>query len=453
MATSKQKDLTRGPIVGLLLQLTWPMTFGMLGMVLFNLADSYFVGKIGVTELAAIGFTFPAVLIINSVILGMGIGTSSLVSRSINRTERFVVQRMASHAILLGLVTAVVLICVGQLTIDPVFRLLGASEEALVHIRGYMRVWYFGLLFVVIPMIGNNIIRATGDTFTPGLIMTTVALVNILLDPLLIFGWGFIPAFSVQGAAIATVSARGVSLLYTLYILIWRERLLTVHIGTIQEVWYTWKKIAYVAVPAMSTILITPLSTALVTRIVAVIGESAVAAFGVVSRLEMFSLIIVHALGTVMTIFSGQNWGKGVIGRVRRGFYAASSIAVVWGVFLFAVFSLYAEQVAGLFTSEPAVIDIIARYLVIVSFSYAFQGIMMVGMSMFNGINQPLPSACLSALRVFVIYVPFAWLAVSNQWLSGVFWSACAANIITGTATFMLLKRRLRVSVRVQYTG
>ncbi len=426
--------------------LTWPMAFGMLGMVMFNLADSYFVGKLGVVPLASIGFTFPAVLIINSVILGMGIATSSLISRSLSSTGHETVRRMASHAMLMGFVAAAVLIIAGQLTITPLFRLMGAHEETLPHIAAYMRVWYWGLVVVVIPMIGNNIIRALGDTFTPGAIMVSMACINIAIDPVFIFGWGVIPALSVQGAAVATVLARGCSLFFTLYILIFRERIITTKLGGIREVLRTWRKIAYIAVPAMSTILITPLSTALVTKIIAVFGNHAVAAFGVVSRLEMFSLIVVNALGTVMIIFSGQNWGKKVYSRVLKGLNTASVLAAGWGLVLFALFSVYADTIAGFFTNESSVRDIIADYMVIVSFSYAFQGVMIVGMSVFNGINQPFPSAALSAVRVFMLYVPLSWVCAMHSWLSGVFWSAFAANIIVGYATYFLLRRRLGVA-------
>ncbi len=441
---AKQRDLTEGPITPLLMKLTWPMVLGMLGMVMFNLADTYFIGKVGVDELAAMGFTFPVVMVVSSLALGVGIGTSSLISRSIVTKPHSTLKIYASEALLLGLTIIVVMVTVGQLTIKPLFRALGASADVIPLIYDYMSIWYWGMIFVVVPMVGNNIIRATGDTFTPGMFMTASAVTNIILDPFLILGYGPFPALSMKGAAIATVVGRGVGLVLTLYVLIRREKLLTVFLPRIKEILRTWRKILYIAGPATASILITPLSIGIVTRIIAKFGEEAVAAFGVVSRMEMFSLILVNALGSVMIIYAGQNWGKGKVKRLMNGFNIGTAFALGWGLLLFLVAQLWAEPISSVFSDNGKVIRITADYLLIVSFSYGFQGILMVGINVFNGINKPLPSAGLTALRMFGLYVPLAWLASIYWNLTGVFWAAFLANILTGTLTFLWLKFYLK---------
>lgn len=441
---SKQTDLTRGAITPLLMKLTWPMVMGMLGMVMFNLADTYFIGKVGVDELAAMGFTFPVVMVVSSLALGVGIGTSSLISRSIVSEPHSTLKRYASEAILLGLTIIVIMVTIGQLTIKPLFRTLGASEAVLPLIYDYMSIWYWGMIFVVVPMVGNNIIRATGDTFTPGMFMTASAVTNIILDPFLILGYGPFPALSMKGAAIATVVGRGVGLILTLYVLIKREKILTIYLPRLKEIFQTWKKILYIAGPATASILITPLSIGIVTRIIAKFGEEAVAAFGVVSRMEMFSLILVNALGSVMIIYAGQNWGKRNINRLIKGFNIGTAFALGWGLLLFVVAQIWAEPIASIFSDNERVIKITADYLLIVSFSYGFQGILMVGINVFNGINKPMPSAGLTALRMFGLYVPLAWLASIYWSLTGVFWSAFLANILTGGLTFIWLRKYLR---------
>lgn len=441
---AKQKDLTQGPITPLLLKLTWPMIFGMLGMVMFNLADTYFIGKVGVDELAAMGFTFPVVMVISSLALGVGIGTSSLISRSIVSQNRMTLRQYATEALLLGLLIILVMVTAGQLTIRPLFRMLGASEDIIPLIYDYMSIWYWGMIFVVVPMVGNNIIRATGDTFTPGMFMTISAVINIIVDPFLILGYGPLPALSIKGAAIATVIGRGVGLLLTLYVLTKREQLITFTLPKVRVILQTWKKILYIAGPATASILITPLSIGIVTRIIAKFGDEAVAAFGIVSRMEMFSLILVNALGSVMIIFAGQNWGKGNVKRLIKGFDSGVIIAMLWGLLLFIVAQFFAEQIASLFSENLEVIHITKDYLLIVSFSYGFQGVLMVGVNIFNGINKPMPSAGLTALRMVGLYVPLAWLASVYWNLTGVFWSAFAANIIVGFLTYTWLKRYLK---------
>ncbi len=441
---SRGTDLTKGPIAPLLMRLTWPMVLGLLGMVMFNLADTYFIGKVGVDELAAMGFTFPVVMVVNSFALGIGIGTSSLMSRSIVSEKRQILRQYASEAILLGLLFVFVVVIIGQLTIDPLFRTIGASEKILPLIRDYMSVWYWGMLLVVIPMVGNNIIRATGDTFTPGMFMSISAIINIIMDPFLILGYGPFPMLSIKGAAIATVIGRGVGMVLTLYILTHREKLITIFLPCLKEIVRTWRKILYIAAPAAASILITPLSIGIVTRIISKFGEEAVAAFGIVSRMEMFSLILVNALGSVMIIYAGQNWGKRKVQRLIRGFNVGVLFALGWGMLLFIVAQLWSDPIASIFTGNAEVVRITAEYLLIVSFSYGFQGILMVGVNVFNGINKPLPSAGLTGLRMFGLYVPLAWLASVYWDLTGVFWSAFLANILTGVLTYTWLWRYLK---------
>jgi putative MATE family efflux protein len=421
------------------------MVFGLLGMVMFNLADTYFIGKVGVDELAAMGFTFPVVMVVSSLALGVGIGTSSLISRSIVKEERLTLQQYATEALILGLLIIIIMVIAGQLTIKPLFRMLGASEKIIPHIYDYMSIWYWGMIFVVVPMVGNNIIRATGDTFTPGMFMTISAVINIVVDPFLILGYGPFPALSMKGAAIATVIGRGVGLILTLYVLVYREKILTIHLPAIKEIVKTWKKILYIAGPATASILITPLSIGIVTRIISKFGEEAVAAFGVVSRMEMFSLILVNALGSVMIIFAGQNWGAGKVNRLTKGLNIGTLFALGWGLLLFVVAQIWANPIASIFSDNKEVINITADYLLIVSFSYGFQGILMVGVNIFNGINKPLPSAGLTALRMVGLYVPLAWLASVYWNLTGVFWSAFLANIVVGILTYSWLMNFLKI--------
>ena len=442
--SNRRRDLTRGPIFPLLMRLTWPMIIGLLGMTMFNLADTYFLGKVGVDELAAMGFTFPVVMVVNSFALGIGIGTSSLLSRSIVSEDRTTLRHYASEALLLGLLVVVVLVIIGQSTIDPLFRAMGASDKIMPLIKDYMSIWYWGMLMVVFGMVGNNIIRATGDTFTPGMFMTLSAIVNIIIDPFLIFGYGPFPELSIKGAAIATVIGRGIGMVLTLYVLIKREKILTLFLPPFKKVLRTWKKILYIAGPAAASILITPLSIGIVTSIVSKFGEKAVAAFGVVSRMEMFSLILVNALGSVMILFAGQNWGKGNIPRLLKGLNVGALVALGWGLMLFVVAQFWSGPIASVFSDDAEVVRITAQYLLIVSFSYGFQGVLMVGINVFNGINKPLPSAGLTSLRMFGLYVPLAWLASIYWNLQGVFWSAFVANIVVGILTFTWLCRYLR---------
>ena len=439
-----KRNLTEGNILRQLSRLTWPMLLGMIGMVIFNLVDTYFVGKLGVHQLAAMSFSFPVVMFLNSLSQGVGIGTSSLVSRNIIHAKRSEVKMMASRAILLGVINVLIFVVIGLLTIRPLFTALGAQDDVLNYVSDYMSIWYFGAPFVVIPMIGNNIVRATGDTFTPGMIMLISAVTNIILDPLLIFGIDPFPEMGIAGAALTTVIARAVGLVAILFILVKREKLLTLKFGPVKHIVKTWKNVLYIAVPASLTLLITPVSIGLITKILSRFGKEAVAAFGVASRVEMFALMTIIALGSVLIIFVGQNLSKQKFQRIFEALKISSRFSISWGILIFLLLLLFGQAVASLFTNDTHVIEITKNYFYIIGASYGFQGLVMLSTSSFNGVNKPLPSAVFSVIRMMLLYVPLAWLGSKLLGINGVFWAGFTANTSVGIMAFLFLKRTIR---------
>ena len=437
----KSRDLTNGNIKQQLASMTWPMIFGMLGMVIFNLVDTYFIGKLGIDELAAIGFTFPVVMFINSIALGIGIGTSSLISRNIISQDKSTVKKLASRSLLLGFLMVLLVVIVGGFTINPLFRLLGAKNSILSLINEYMTIWYFGVIFVVLPMIGNNIVRATGNTFLPGMLMLFSATVNAVLDPFLIFGIGPFPELGIKGAAIATVIGRSTGLIFILIVLIKKYSLLTIKLGKIKEVLNTWKKVLYIAGPATITILISPISIGIITKLLAKFGEFAVAGFGVAIKVESFALMVVHALGSVLVIFAGQNISELRFDRIFKALKYSAIFCFAWGLVIFIVNQIFAEKISLIFSNDIDVVEVTTNYLKIISFSYIFLNLLSIAVAVFNGINKPIPSSMFSSIRMIGIYVPLAWALSIFFGLTGIFWAAFIANISIGIVSiFWLLK-------------
>jgi putative MATE family efflux protein len=440
----RERNLTEGNIKNQLLNLTWPMLFGMLGVVIFNLVDTYFVGKLGVPQLAALGFCFPVIMFVNGLSLGIGIGTSSLIARNIVTRDRGIVKIMASSALFLGILVVLFFVSVGMFTINPLFKVLGAEKEVIPYIHDYMSVWYMGVPFVIVPMIGNNVVRATGDTFTPGMQMAASAIINAILDPLLIFGYGPFPELGIKGAALSTVISRSIGLVVVLFILIRRERLLTVKLGTVKEVLAVWESVFHIAAPATLGMLITPLSIGFITKIIARFGKEAVAAFGVASRVEMFALMVMASLGSVLIIFIGQNISKMKIGRILEAMKYSAGFSLFWGVLVYVMLLFFGNNIASVFTGSAHVAEIAHKYFMIVGASYGFQGLLMLSTSAFNGINKPYPSALFSILRMIGLYLPLAALGAKLFELTGVFWSGFIANIIAGSMAFSYFYLRMR---------
>jgi putative MATE family efflux protein len=439
MVLKRKTSLAEGPVGWGLLKLTLPMTLGIFSIVVFNLTDTYFVSRLGTRELAAMSFTFPVVLLVGSIALGLGTGAASVLSRAIGRGDHENVRRVATDSLVLGMGIVFLFVLTGLLTIDPVFSAMGATKEILPLIRQYMKIWYIGMIFVVIPMVGNNAIRATGDTVYPSLIMTTSAVVNVVLDPVLIFGlWGF-PRMGIAGAALATVIARSVSMTLSLLILYFREKMLDFSLPSPGAIWKSWKQILYIGLPTAGTNILIPLSLGVITRIVSQFGSKAVAAMGAGARIEAFAMIAISALSVSMIPFIGQNWGSREYERIRLSFRFSHGFSMIWGLLCFAGFLLFSGFIARLFSNDPAVIRNIKLYLVIISIGYGLQGIALVTASVFNALNKPLISAVLNIVRMFIFYIPFSLAGSILFGLKGVFIGIVLSNTVAGIISIHIL--------------
>ena len=435
-----QARLTVGPVRAHLVSMTVPMVWGILAVIGFNLVDTYFVAQLGTDALAAISFTFPVVFVLGSVALGLGAGTASVVARAIGAGDRARVQRLATDALVLAVVIVAVLVVVGLLTIDPLFTAMGASPAVLPLIHDYMAIWYLGMVFLVVPMVGNAIIRATGDTRFPSYVMMTAAGVNVVLDPILIFGWFGMPRLEIEGAAIATVIARAVTLVAAVAVLHYRERLLTARLPSLAMLLDSWREVLVVGLPAAGSNVVLPVTAGIVTGVMAGFGPEAVAAFGVAGRVEAFALIPLMALSSVMSPFTGQNWGARQPERVREGVVLAFAFCAAWGVGSALFLAAVGPVIVPLFDDDPTVIALASAYLWIVPVSYAGHGAIMVAAAAFNGLRRPLPGTVINVGRSLLLFVPLAFLLapLGPLW---VFAAAMASNVAGGIAAWLWTRR------------
>ena len=436
-------NITHGDINKTLRCLTTPMIFGVLGMVAFNLADTYFVGKLGTVQMAAISFTFPVVLLLNSLNLGIGIGTSSVISRAVGEKDKKKVTRLSTDSLSLGFVLALVISIIGILTIEPVFKMLGAKSDTMPYIIAYMKIWYLGVPLVVIPMIGNNAIRALGDTKTPSVVMLISALMNIVLDPLFIFGAGVIPALGIRGASIGTVIARGLTFVIALYVLIVREKVISLKVIKFKELISSWKTILAIGIPNAVSKMIIPVGVGIVTNIIATFGTSQVAGFGIASKLEIFAISIVNALSAIIPVFVGQNFGAKNLSRVRQGVLASEKFSLAYGLFMYALLALIARPVSYLFTDDKAVSDIVVLYLRIVPLGYAFQGILLVINAGLNALNRPIRASILSLVQTLVIYVPLSFVTSRYFGMTGIFASLVFSYILVSVLSHFIINKEI----------
>ncbi len=435
--------LTEGPVGRTLLRLTVPMVAGILGMVAFNLTDTFFVGRIGTTELAALSFTFPFVLVLVRFTLGLGIGASALISRAVGRGDAHAVRRLTTDSLSLALLVVVIFVITGFLTMDPVFRALGAAGDILRMVKTYMSIWLAGLLFVFFPMVSNNAIRANGDMKTPALIMLTAVGANIILDPLLIFGIGPFPRLGLAGAAVATVLTRAITFTLSFYIVHFRLRMLTFERVPFKEVLASWKRILYIGLPAAATRVIMPLGIGVLTGMIAASGPKAVAAFGVAVKVEFFAMAVIFALSSVLGPFTGQNWGAARKGRVDRGISLSNRFALLWGIGMFAFLAAFARPIASIFSSDPEVISVIVLYTRTVAAAYCLFGVFVISSLVLHVLHRPIHAALLAAVQTFALTVPMAWAGMRLAGMKGIFAGVGISYGLAGIAAWLVLRRVL----------
>ncbi len=437
----QRKDLLEGPVGRTLLELAGPMVIGIASVILFNFVDTLFVSRLGAEALAAMSFTFPVTFLVVSFSIGMGIGLTVAVARGIGQGNREHVRKLITHGLLLANLSVVVVAAVGLFTIDPVFRLLGAPEVMLSRIREYMLPWYLGIGFLIVPMMGNSAIRATGDTKTPSLIMLFASAINLVLDPLLIFGLGPFPRLELMGAALASVIAWTVTFFASLWVLGWRERLLEWTRPRWAEMRASWQQIFRVGLPATANNIVLPLAVGILTRLVASRGTEAVAAFGVGGRIDAVALIGLGAMATAVSPFVGQNVGAGNFGRVREALHFCIKASLVYGAATAALLFFSARPLAAIFSDEAGVTQAIVQYLFTVPVSYGLFCIAILVGAIFNALNQPLKATLLIAVRLFVLAVPLAALGSSLAGTPGLFCGVALANGLSGAMGLWMIRR------------
>ena len=432
----KEARLTQGPVGRHLVGMTLPVLIGVFMMMLQGFVDAYFLGRVGDRELAALGFAFPVLMVVSSVAIGLGAGTSSVVARAIGADDQQRASRLATDSLLLAFGITSVVSFIGVLAIDPLFRLLGAPESMLPLIGGFMKIFYAAVPFVVVGMVGMASMRATGDTRLPSLLMIIASVANMILDPILIFGIGPLPALGLNGAAWAALIARGALFVGGLFFLRRRLEMLSFERPRPGELRRSWGAILHVGIPAAGTNMIVPVATGVITAMLARYGPEAVAGFGVASRIEALTLVMYYAMSAIIGPFVGQNVSAGKADRIYRALWLCTAFCLASGLGIALVLALGSTWLPSLFSDDPTVTGVTTTFLLIAPVGYGAYGMVMVMNAAFNGMGKPLPGVVISAARTVVIYIPLAWIAEQFFGIAGIFGAYAVANVVTGLAGY-----------------
>lgn len=441
--------LTHGPVGRHLIDMTLPMLLGITTMMAQSFIDAWFLGRVGDQALAAYSFGFPILMIVTSVAIGLGAGTSSVVARAIGAEDPHRAKRLVTDSLILSFLITGSVCVVGILTIKPLFRVLGAPADMIPMIRSFMIILYSGVPFVVVGMVGMSSMRATGDTRLPSKLMIAGAVLNVILDPILIFGLGPIPAMGLNGAAMAALLARGAIFVGTLYLLLHKLDMVTFRKPDLPELRKSWADILHVGLPAAGTNAIVPVGLAVITAMIARYGPEAVAGFGVASRIESLVLVIFYALSAIIGPFVGQNLSAGKEGRIQHSLRLCAGFCISSGLVIAVVLALLSGFLPTLFSSNSEVTSVTRLFLWIAPISYGAYGIVMVMNAAFNGLGNPLPGVVISVTRIVVLYVPLAVLGMRLYGITGIFVAYAVANILSGILAYYWAKKNVHGRCKV----
>ena len=311
-----KRDFTTGLVPVHLMRLTGFMMVGLISVMGANLIEAIYIGRVGTQALAALSFTFPLIMLFQGISMGLAVGASSVVARTLGAGNREQGKLLITHCILL--VSGLVLIaCIAAYHyVDVFFRLLGADNTVLPLAVEYIHIWIYGLPFFTIAMVGSTLMRAAGDAVTPGYLMTVGSLLHVAISPIFIFGYFGAPQMGLAGAAVGFVLARSVSFLMYSYVIWIKDKLL---VFKLTGFFSSCRAILHVGLPAMASNMIQPLSMSIITRLLAGHGSVVVAGFGVASRIESVAVIVIVSQSMSIAPFIGQNWGAGLYERVTKG--------------------------------------------------------------------------------------------------------------------------------------
>jgi len=436
-------DYTKVPLRRAVLLLAVPMVLELVLESTFAVVDIWFVAKLGPSAVATVGLTETFLFLLYAIAIGLAMAVTAVVARRVGEGDRAAAAVSAAQAIWIAVLASLPFAVAGIVWARELLQLMGADAWTLTHGVRYMQ-WMLGSNVVIMLLfVCNAIFRGAGDAAVAMRVLWVANGLNIVLDPILIFGLGPIPALGVEGAAIATVIGRGVGVVMQLWILLRGSRHIRVATPQLALDAAAALNIVRTSLGGIGQMIVAMTAWIFLMRILAAIGSEAVAGATIAMRLMMFTLMPAWGMSNAAATLVGQNLGAGEPGRAEASVWRIGWYNMVFTVAVSVLFFLFPRELIGLFTDQPAVVDTGAEWLRILSYSYFVYGWWMVAVQAFNGAGDTVTPTKINLVFFWLIQIPLAMLlALGLDWqASGVFWAVFVSETAVGLFTLWLFTR------------
>lgn len=441
--SSEEKDFTSGSIRRAIVLLSIPLILEMLMESLFAIVDVYFVEKISVDAVVTIGLTESVLMLVFSMAVGLSTAATAMVARRIGEKDKEKAQLAAVQAIFLAVALALVTGVAGVYFAEDILRMMKASDSVVESGVGYTRIIFGSNVVIMLLFLLNGIFRGAGDT---ALSMRTLWLangLNIILDPIFIFGFGPIPAMGIEGAAIATTIGRGAGVLFQLYMLFKGVGVVKIAARHFRANWGIIKNLANIAATGSLQFAIGSLSWGFMVWIIAGFGNDVVAGYTIAIRILIFTILPAWGIANAAATLVGQNLGAGEPERAEQSVWKTAFYNLIFLFSVSIIYFIWAENLMGLFTNEAPVIEAGVLCLRIICAGYLFFAYGMVISQAFNGAGDTRTPTWINFVCFWLVEIPLAYtLALTLGWgPAGAYWAIAISETLLAVICIVLFRR------------
>lgn len=431
----EKRDLTQGSIPRNLIALALPLVAANLLQTTFNIVDMLFVGRLGPAAIAAVSLAGVITMFLMTIAIGLATGTQAMISRFIGAKDQQQAEVVAIQSLFLGIFSSFFLSIIGLFLSQFLLELVGAKGEVLSLGKGYLQIMFSGIYTVFLLFLVSAIFQGVGNTVTPMKILLFSTVSNIVFDPLLIFGIWFFPHWGVNGAAAATVTARGLGMLTGIYLLFKGKSGIYLHLQKVRiDLGMMWRIIRIGLFASLQAIL-RNISQIVVARIVASFGTYAIAAYGIGMRVRMVVMMPGFGLAAATAVLVGQNLGAKNPQRAEKSGLISSLLYSLFMVFTGSLFHIFAQPIISAFNPQPDVVRIGVNYLHVLTLSFVFLGIAIVLSRAMNGAGDTISPMVITGFTLLILRIPLCLFLSRILGTTGIWVGLAISDLANGLLT------------------